>query len=65
MEWLGVIYAVVASVLGWKFMTNKVAWLEEKKPLNQVMKVVVSIVVGQVVAVFYAVALLLKGVGRL
>jgi len=59
------IYVIVASVLGWKFMTNRISFLEEKKPLNIVLKLIVSAFVGQFIAVFYVIYLLFKVMSRM
>ena len=53
------IYAIIASIIGWNFMSNKIQYLEIKKPLNQVLKLVTSIIVGQFIAVFYVVYLVI------
>ena len=54
------IYFVVACFLGWKFMTNRIQFLEEKKPLNLILKFIVSMFVGQFIAVFYLIHQLFK-----
>ena len=59
------IYFVVASFLGWKFMTNRIRFLEQKKPLNLILKLIVSVATGQIIGVFYVIYLLFKVMSKM
>lgn len=58
------IYAIIASFIGWRFMSNRIEYLEVRKPLNQILKVVVGVIVGQIIAVFYVVYLIIVKLPR-
>lgn len=57
------LYTIWALYSGYKFMSGRVAWLEEKKPLNVAVKLLLSLIVGYVIAVFYLILILLRFLG--
>jgi hypothetical protein len=59
-----IIYVIAGAIAGWKFMTGRHAYLEVKKPLNILLKAIVSFAVGQFIAVFYTLGLFIKMLTR-
>lgn len=56
-------YTAWAIYSGYKVLSGRSEWLDRRAPLNIVIKIVLSIAVGYVVAAFYLIYLILKCLG--
>lgn len=54
------IYSAWAIYSGFKVLTGRSAWLDTKAPVNMIVKIALSVVVGYVIGVFYLIYLILK-----
>lgn len=55
-----IIYSAWAIYSGFKVLTGRSAWLDTKAPVNMIVKIVLSVVVGYMIGVFYLIYLILK-----
>lgn len=55
-----IIYSAWAIYSGFKVLTGRSAWLDTKAPVNMIVKIVLIVVVGYVIGVFYLIYLILK-----
>lgn len=58
-----IVYTAWAIYSGYKVVSGRNEWLDRKQPVNIVVKAVVSIVVGYIIAAFYLIYLILKFLG--
>jgi uncharacterized integral membrane protein len=56
-------YTAWAIYSGYKVLSGRLEWLDRRAPLNMIVKIVLSVVVGYVIAVFYLIYLILKSIG--
>lgn len=56
-------YTAWAIYSGYKVLSGRSEWLDRKAPLNMIVKIVLSVVVGYVIAAFYLIYLILKFLG--
>lgn len=56
-------YTAWAIYSGYKVLSGRSEWLDRKAPLNMIVKIVLSVVVGYVIAAFYLIYLMLKFLG--
>lgn len=56
-------YTAWAIYSGYKVLSGRSEWLDRRAPINIVVKVVLSVVVGYVIAAFYLIYLILKFLG--
>lgn len=56
-------YTAWAIYSGYKVLSGRSEWLDRRAPINMVVKVVLSVVVGYVIAAFYLIYLILKFLG--
>lgn len=56
-------YTAWAIYSGFKFLSGRSEWLDRSAPLNIIVKIVLSILVGYVIAAFYLIYLILKFLG--
>lgn len=63
--WLVVILAYTAWAIysGYKLLSGRSEWLDRRAPLNMIVKIVLSVIVGYFVAAFYLIYLILKMLG--
>lgn len=57
------VYTVWAVYSGYKFLTGRCEWLDRKEPVNRIVKGVLSVLVGYVIAVFYLIYVILRFLG--
>lgn len=62
---LVIIYTGWAIYSGYKFLTGRSEWLDRREPASIVVKGILSILVGYVIAAFYLIYLILKLIGLL
>lgn len=53
-------YTLWAFYSGYKIVSGRSEWLDQKKPASVICKLVASVLVGYVVGAFYLVALVVK-----
>lgn len=53
-------YSAWAIYSGFKVLTGRSAWLDTKAPVNMIVKILLSVVVGYVIGAFYLIYLILK-----
>lgn len=56
-------YTAWAIYSGWKVLSGRIEWLDRKAPLNMIIKFILSIAIGYVIAVFFLIYLILKFLG--
>ncbi len=56
-------YTAWAIYSGYKVVSGRSEWLDRRAPLNMVVKIALSVVVGYVIAAFYLIYLILKFLG--
>lgn len=56
-------YTAWAIYSGYKVLSGRSEWLDRRAPLNIIVKIVLSVVVGYVIAAFYLIYLILKFLG--
>lgn len=54
------IYSVWAIYSGFKVLTGRSVWLDTKAPVNMIVKILLSVVIGYVIGVFYLIYLIFK-----
>lgn len=54
------IYSAWAIYSGFKVLTGRSAWLDTKAPVNMIVKILLSVVVGYVIGAFYLIYLIFK-----
>ena len=54
------IYSVWAIYSGFRVLTGRSVWLDTKAPVNMIVKVLLSVVIGYVIGVFYLIYLIFK-----
>ena len=54
------IYSVWAIYSGFRVLTGRSVWLDTKAPVNMIVKVLLSVVIGYVIGVFYLIYLNFK-----
>lgn len=59
-----VAYSAWAIYSGYKFLTGRSPWLDQKAPKNQIVKVLLSIIVGYFIGAFYLIIVLFKIIAR-
>ncbi len=57
---LMLIYEVLAIYSGYRFMTGRIGWLEENGIVNKIVKFLVCYFVGNIIAAFYLVFLIIR-----
>ena len=60
----GILNLCVAIYSGYKFLTGRSPWLDQKALKNRIVKVLLSIVVGYFIGAFYLVIVIFKIVAR-
>ena len=50
---LALAYTAWAIYSGYKFLSGRSEWLDQKAPLNMIVKIALSIVIGYVIGAFY------------
>lgn len=55
-----VIYTILALIAGYSVLSGRSYWLDRPAPLNMIVKVSLSIVVGYVIGMFYIIYLLFR-----
>ena len=65
MEIVFIFYTAWAIYSGYKFMSGRSEWLDRRAPLNIIVKIALSVVVGYVIAAFYLVYLIFKFLGAM
>lgn len=58
-------YTAWAIYSGYKVLSGRSEWLDRRAPLNMIVKIVLSIAVGYVIAAFYLIYLILKFLGMM
>lgn len=53
-------YTAWAIYSGYKVLSDRSEWLDRRAPLNMIVKIALSVVVGYVIAAFYLIYLILK-----
>jgi hypothetical protein len=56
-------YTAWAIYSGYKVLSGRSEWLDRRAPLNIIVKIALSVVVGYVIAAFYLIYLILKFLG--
>lgn len=56
-------YTVWSIYSGYKVLSGRSEWLDRRAPLNMIVKIVLSVVVGYVIAAFFLIYLILKFLG--
>ncbi len=56
-------YMAWAIYSGYKVLSGRSEWLDRRAPLNMIVKIALSVVVGYVIAAFYLIYLILKFLG--
>ena len=56
-------YTAWAIYSGYKVMSGRSEWLDRRAPLNIIVKIALSVVVGYVIAAFYLIYIILKFLG--
>lgn len=56
-------YTAWAIYSGYKVVSGRSEWIDRRAPLNMVVKIALSVVVGYVIAAFYLIYLILKFLG--
>ena len=56
-------YTAWAIYSGYKVLSGRSEWLDRRAPLNMIVKIALSVVVGYVIAAFYLIYLILKVLG--
>lgn len=56
-------YTIWAVYSGYKVVSGRFEWLDRKAPLNIIVKFVLSVALGYVIAAFYLIYLVLKFLG--
>jgi hypothetical protein len=56
-------YTAWAIYSGYKVLSGRSEWLDRRAPLNIIVKIVLSVVAGYVIAAFYLIYLILKFLG--
>ena len=57
-------YSAWAIYSGYKFLTGRSPWLDQKALKNRIVKVLLSIVVGYFIGAFYLISVIFKIVAR-
>lgn len=57
------VYTAWAIYSGYKVLSGRSEWLDRRAPLNIIVKIALSVVVGYVIAAFYLIYLILKFLG--
>lgn len=58
------IYTVWGIYSGFKFLSGRSRWLDTKKPLNVIVKCLLSLLLGYIIAGFYLIYLIIKAIAR-
>lgn len=58
-------YTVWAIYSGYKVLSGRSEWLDRRAPLNMIVKIVLSVAVGYVIAAFYLIYLIFKFLGMM
>lgn len=58
-------YTVWAIYSGYKVLSGRSEWLDRRAPLNMIIKIVLSVAVGYVIAAFYLIYLIFKFLGMM
>lgn len=56
-------YTAWAIYSGYKVLSGRSEWLDRRAPLNMIVKIALSLVIGYVIAAFYLIYLILKFLG--
>lgn len=56
-------YTAWAIYSGYKVLSGRSEWLDRRAPLNMIVKIALSVVVGYVIGAFYLIYLILKFLG--
>lgn len=56
-------YTAWAIYSGFKVLSGRSEWLDRRAPINMIVKIALSVVVGYVIAAFYLIYLILKFLG--
>ena len=56
-------YTAWAIYSGYKVLSGRSEWLDRRAPLNMIVKIALSVVVGYVIAAFYLIYLILNFLG--
>jgi len=56
-------YTAWAIYSGYKVLSGRSEWLDRRAPLNMIVKIALSVVVGYVIAAFYLIYLILRFLG--
>lgn len=58
------IYTVWGIYSGFKFLSGRSKWLDTKRPLNVIVKCLLSLLLGYIIAAFYLIYLIIKAIAR-
>lgn len=58
------IYTVWGIYSGFKFLSGRSKWLDTKRPLNVIVKCLLSLLIGYIIAAFYLIYLIIKAIAR-
>lgn len=58
-----ILYSVWAVYSGYRFLSGRSMWLDDRRPINMICKWVLSLVVGYFIGVFFFIILILKLIG--
>ena len=56
-------YTIWSFYSGYRFLSGRSEWLDRQAPLNIIIKMILSLMSGYVIAAFYLVYLMLKVIG--
>lgn len=59
------LYTAWAVFSGYKFLTGKNEWLDQRNPVAVITKVFLSVIIGYVIAIVYGAIWLIKGIAIL
>lgn len=63
LEIIAIAYTVWAVYSGYKVLSGRNEWLDRRAPVNMIVKILLSLVVGYFIAAFYLIYLILKFLG--
>lgn len=60
-----VLYSIWAVYAGYQVLSGKSAWLDDDAPLNKIVKIILSFLLGYVIGAFYFIYLIVRIVWHL
>jgi len=55
------VYVVISLFVGWKIMSGRIAWCEERGVPNKIVKIILSLIVGSILWIFFVVFWIVRG----